>query len=874
VKLTNILESNEGTQASTRENLLFRVLLAAMVICGSFGLTTANASYPFLKLDLGPSHNVAATQEGFTAMTVSDSGIVIDGITIEVGTTQAGETIQQRDRGAIGVPNALIYRDFWFTVNGGLTLTLSGLESNETYEITLYSWDQSSAEYHIADWSANGEYCLTTSWTNSILPATEEDYAFSGNATADANGMIVLEAAPNPETSYPGPPGQYFCFVNAVVVSTLTPFNVARRPIPEDGAIITTNEITLQWTPGYTSVSSNVYIGESFNDVNEATTADTDNFRGNSEVVSFPIGSAGNPYPDGLTEETTYYWRIDEVEEDGTENKGDIWSFTVAPKTAFTPFPIDGSLFADPNGTLSWLPGADSVEHHVFFGDNLDDVQADTGGTDKGTMTDPNYTPGLLERNKTYYWRIDESDGANTYTGDVWSFTTSLPEIGTITMDIWENVEGDHTLPNLLNDPRYPDNPTRSEALTELGTVNGVGDGYGAQIYGWLYCPVTGDYTFYLSSAGQGELWLSTNDDPANIVLLASESTWGAYNSFSIKSVPISLVAGEKYYIMVRWKDFASWDHCQVAWKGPGVPEQQIIQGNYLSPFEPVTAFGSNPGNGSVDVVIDTALGWKPGKFAVTSDVYLGTDSNDVNNVDASNLASYPNVTSASVTGDTYDPGLLDFNTTYYWRVDTINNAQADSPWKGKVWSFTTGNYLVIDDFEDYNDYPPNEVWSTWTDGYDNPTVNGSTMGYPNPDFANGEHYVETNIVHGGNQSSPLLYDNSTASFSEVTLSTDNLALGHDWTAKDFQVLSLWIYGDPNNTATEQMFVKLNNAKVTVNPNLTEGAWQEVTVDLAAFNTNLSGVTSLAIGFERTGATGSSGMVFIDDIRLNLPSPW
>jgi len=138
------------------------LMLPAVLCCSLCVNAQGQVTYPILKLDIGPSKSAAVTQEGFTAMTVADSGIVVDGITIEVGTTEAGETIQQRDRGAIAVPNSLIYRDFWFTVNGGLTLTLSGLEPNETFEITLYSWDQSSAEYHIADWSANGEYCLTT----------------------------------------------------------------------------------------------------------------------------------------------------------------------------------------------------------------------------------------------------------------------------------------------------------------------------------------------------------------------------------------------------------------------------------------------------------------------------------------------------------------------------------------------------------------------------------------------------------------------------------------------------------------------------------------------------------------------------------------
>jgi hypothetical protein len=179
-----------------------------------------------------------------------------------------------------------------------------------------------------------------------------------------------------------------------------------------------------------------------------------------------------------------------------------------------------------------------------------------------------------------------------------------------------------------------------------------------------------------------------------------------------------------------------------------------------------------------------------------------------------------------------------------------------------------------VDDFESYNDLNPDQegskrIFLTWVDGYDNPSANGSTIGYPEPDFAEGEHFVETDIVHGGGQSAPLLFDNSTASISEVSVSTAQLSIGSDWTVGTADTLSLWVYGDSNNSATEQMYVKINDAKVVISDvDFTLAAWQEVTIDLAAFNTNLSNVTTFVIGIERTGATGSSGMVFIDDIRL------
>ena len=82
----------------------------------------------------------------------------------------------------------------------------------------------------------------------------------------------------------------------------------------------------------------------------------------------------------------------------------------------------------------------------------------------------------------------------------------------------------------------------------------------------------------------------------------------------------------------------------------------------------------------------------------------------------------------------------------------------------------------------------------------------------------------------------------------------------------------LWVYGDPNNAATDRMYVKVNNSKVLYTGDLTQTQWQDWSIDLASLGINLSNVTTLTIGFERTGAVGGTGMVFIDDIWLFAPA--
>ena len=112
----------------------------------------------------------------------------------------------------------------------------------------------------------------------------------------------------------------------------------------------------------------------------------------------------------------------------------------------------------------------------------------------------------------------------------------------------------------------------------------------------------------------------------------------------------------------------------------------------------------------------------------------------------------------------------------------------------------------------------------------------------------------------------PLSYDNTTASISEATVDPAQLPIGRNWTKGSPQALVLWIYGDPNNTGNDQLYVKIGNSKFPYNGDLANPQWEPVIVDLTGVN--LNNVSSLTIGIERTGGTGGSGTILIDDIRL------
>jgi S-formylglutathione hydrolase len=214
---------------------------------------------------------------------------------------------------------------------------------------------------------------------------------------------------------------------SSVMAFEMLAAELTRNPVPADGAVYPDTWALLSWTPGYFAASHDVYLGDNFDDVNDAT-PESETFRGNQTDTFLVAGLPGFTYPDGLVPGTTYYWRIDEVNDADPISpwRGNVWSFSIAPKTAYEPLPVDGSKFIDEAGpTLSWAPGLGAGLHTVYFGDDFETVSNAASGIADELTT---YLPGPLETDTTYYWRVDEYDGITTYKGEVWSFTT-LPDI-------------------------------------------------------------------------------------------------------------------------------------------------------------------------------------------------------------------------------------------------------------------------------------------------------------------------------------------------------------------------------------------------------------------------------------------------------------
>jgi len=116
------------------------------------------------------------------------------------------------------------------------------------------------------------------------------------------------------------------------------------------------------------------------------------------------------------------------------------------------------------------------------------------------------------------------------------------------------------------------------------------------------------------------------------------------------------------------------------------------------SGVEPELASSPSPADEATYVSLDTVLSWTPGDFAETHNVYFGTGFDDVNEADTGSAL----LVSPGQTDTTYTPdGILDWGQEYFWRIDEINDADPNSPWKGHTWSFIVEPYTYALDPEE-----------------------------------------------------------------------------------------------------------------------------------------------------------------------------
>ncbi|HNS19646.1 MAG TPA: discoidin domain-containing protein [Sedimentisphaerales bacterium] len=533
---------------------------------------------------------------------------------------------------------------------------------------------------------------------------------------------------------------------------------------------------------------------------------------------------------------------------------------------ATRPSPANGATDVPADALLTWTASESAVSHDVYFGTTLADVE--TADRDhpmdvlriEGQSTAAYAPQGPLDFGRTYYWRIDEVNAASdnpVVQGDVWSFT-----VETYTYPL----SGDRIM------------ATASSACANMGPEKTT-DGSGLDAQG-------------RHSTRETDMWLSVKDAPEpvwiqyefdNVYKLDTLLVWNhnsqaeGFIGYGVMDVTIEYSGdgdiwtslGDFVFVQAPGDDTCAAQPVDLggivaksvrlmihtSWGGflaqYGLSEVQFL-------YIPTRAWDlRNEGTGA-----EVLLTWRAGREAACHRVYIGTDEQAV-----AEGTSWVQTTE----DNRLDLGTLQLGTTYYCRVDEVNEAAVPSVWQGDVWSFITTEFLVIDDFEGYND-DDNCVFDTWEDGYIDKS-SGSQVGYT--DSTRGT-FGETTIVHAGDQSMPLFYNNADSPYYSEATRTFASAL--NLLSNGADTLALWVHGDATN-APADVYVTVGDksgktATVTDSTLLTATEWALWKIPYSSLTgVNAGTVTKLIVGVDsRNAATRGSGVLYIDDVGFGHPA--
>jgi len=550
----------------------------------------------------------------------------------------------------------------------------------------------------------------------------------------------------------------------------------------------------------------------------------------------------------------------------------------VSAGLSWNPSPKDGADDVPVDVVLSWSSGLHAIKHDVYFGASSDDVNnatptSDPAGVYKGSQTANTYQTSRLEMSRTYYWRIDDISAENAVSkGSVWQFTAE-PFAYPLTA---ENIIATASSSNSADEG--PENTVDGSGLSDDMHSSTLSDMWlsdtGEPGSAWIQYEFDRPYNLHqmqvwnyngstiLTNYGLKEVTIEYSTDAADwtalggVTELAQAS--GADDYTHNKTVEFEGVQAQ--YVRIT---------ANSNWGGGVFDRYGLSEVRFL--YIPLRAREPQPMSGATHVDPDVTLRWRPGREAAEHHLYISTDEQEV----------IDETVPANIVTEARYPLSLGLGQTYYWKVNEVNMVETPSRLEGDVWNFTTRDFVVVDDFESYNDFPleegGNPVYLTWVDGFDNPATNGSTIGYIEP-F---QPSMESGTIHSGSLSVPFMYDNN-MKYSEAVRT---LSPAQDWTRHGINVLSLYFHGDPTNTV-EQMYLKVNGSKVVYDGDPTDikpteiehmarGMWKLWNIDLVALGVDLQTITELAIGFgdENNPTAGGSGIVFFDDIRLYPSAP-
>jgi hypothetical protein len=387
-----------------------------------------------------------------------------------------------------------------------------------------------------------------------------------------------------------------------------TPPGAASNPSPADTATDVSIDADLSWTAGNGSTSSDVYFG----------TTSPGTFQGNQTATTFDPGT--------MTNDTTYYWRIDEINAAGTTT-GAVWSFTTI---------ADGGSVTEEFGDATNTDNPGTIE------DTFNN-QASGGSL--------NYSTDLTLN--TYTWPADTVANTTIIKWDL----SSIPTSATVTQATLYLYQTDSGVDSSYDVPVHKIvnvNPVISSCT--WNTYDGTNSWTGGADGGQSDTAAAEDLQVLNTTNNQYKTWTVT-DMVADWVATPSSNYGMLVNSDDVATID-------------SYRFFASNEVVDASTR----PKLIVTYSTGVAP--PGQATNPSPADSATDVSIDADLSWTEGTDSTSSDVYFGTDSTPDSGEFQGNQ-----------TATTFDPGTMANDTTYYWRIDEVNAAGTTT---GNVWSFTT----------------------------------------------------------------------------------------------------------------------------------------------------------------------------------------
>ena len=531
----------------------------------------------------------------------------------------------------------------------------------------------------------------------------------------------------------------------------------------------------------------------------------------------------------------------------------------IAAELPKDPSPEDEAVDVPIDTTLSWTPGDFALAHDVYMGTSFDDVNNATTPDSPG-QSESTFEPGRLAYGQTYYWRVDEVNGApdNTvFKGSVWSFEAEPLAIPI--KNITATASGSFGISS-------PENTIDGSELVD--DLHGTG---AAAMWISTGIPATIEYAFDTAYTLH-ELWIwNSNQLIESFVGFGAKDVVIEYsldgeNWTVLEGVgPLAQAPGTEGYAHNNTINFggAMAQHVRMTINSvQGIaPQASLSEVRFYS--IPVNAREPWPADGGSADSVNTTLSWRSGRGADGHEVVLSTDQAAVADGSAGVVV---------LQESSYTPDTLVYSETYYWQVTETNAVSTPPRYEGPIWSFMAPEYLTLDDFELYADEPFLEIWDTWVDGFDDPG-NGAIVGNVNE--------AEKSIVHEGRQSMPIHYDNSAAPISVATRTFDPVL---DWTVGAPTILSLHVRGDAANDGQpifavitdrsgQSATVSYQGGDPTASLSTVFEPWIIALADLAPVS--LGSIESVSIGVGTPGGAPSSaaGTVYVDLLRLGTPLP-